>query len=205
MVEGVESGLDAVRFGPALEGLGPATYPGSATGFNVCRMCGHVWKMNVNGKVPKVCPSCRSTLWNRQGAKEVRCVLCGHSWTTMLDEPLRCPSCKSKRWNRAYTPADTADPYQSDGRLTGQEMAFRRRMLTLFDRDTLDALHRSRSMREKEGVLVGRGMTVDQSDVVILFDGGVPIPEIASRMSMSVSDVMDILVPYMDACEARRV
>ena len=78
-------------------------------------------------------------------------------------------------------------------------------MLTLFDRDTLDALHRSRSMREKEGVLVGKGMTVDQSDVVILFDGGVPIPEIASRMSMSVSDVMDILVPYMDACEARRV
>ncbi len=74
-------------------------HDGSDGRMNICRVCNHAWASRGDAP-PKLCPACRSRFWNRDDLRTVRCLRCGHSWTTTKDEITRCPNCRSKKWDQ---------------------------------------------------------------------------------------------------------
>lgn len=50
-----------------------------------------------------------------------------------------------------------------------------------------------------------RGLTPEQADIIVRFDKDESIPDIASSMGISVSTVMNSVVPYMELCESMGV
>lgn len=76
----------------------------------VCKKCSHEWvstnrKVAVNNKnetvvsAPSRCPSCRSTLWNRNDLSKFHCLRCDYNWASTAKAPYKCPKCLSSRWN----------------------------------------------------------------------------------------------------------
>lgn len=68
--------------------------------FFFCSMCRCYWKPRNEKKMPRSCPSCRSTVWMKPYQKKT-CVRCGHVWGTTHAETKRCPACGTYRWNEA--------------------------------------------------------------------------------------------------------
>lgn len=200
---------------------------------NECRLCGHVWNSAAGSERPKMCPMCRSSLWNRPNVRKVRCYRCGHEWNTALDSPVMCPSCKSKRWKSktlslgcCICGACWEDPLKQGVPVSCPECGVlgdkdykvgKIHKKTL--RDVTD--HRGSEILLDEGILNemwGRdgdifravclrnhGLTSEQADIIVRFDRGEPVPDIASEMSMPVSKVMDVVLPYMELCESMGV
>ncbi|TQS78441.1 MAG: hypothetical protein A3204_05310 [Candidatus Methanarcanum hacksteinii] len=54
----------------------------------------------------------------------------------------------------------------------------------------------------REVTLRNNGFSPEQVTVIVRFDRGIPVPTIASDVSMSVSQVMNIILPYMAICES---
>ena len=46
------------------------------------------------------------------------------------------------------------------------------------------------------------GLTPEQADIIVRFDCDESVPEIASSMGISVSEVMDSVIQYMKLCES---
>ncbi len=67
-----------------------------------CLRCFHEWSPRGNGKLPKSCPSCRSTIWMK-GSHRRNCKRCHHEWESTDDSPKRCPACGTYRWDDAPT------------------------------------------------------------------------------------------------------
>ena len=76
----------------------------------VCKVCSHEWvstkkKVNTSYKnetvisTPSRCPSCRSTLWNRDDLSKFQCLRCDYKWVSTAKMPYKCPKCFSARWN----------------------------------------------------------------------------------------------------------
>jgi len=198
---------------------------------NVCKMCNHVWRSRGDS-TPKHCPACRSTLWDSDEARTVRCYRCGHTWTTTRADIVRCPACRSKKWDRETvmlvcrrcgsrwedTVRDGAEVScpecgvlsRSDYRAASKE---KETLATVSKphRDSALSEDALRSMWEEDGDLVrsmylrNLGMSAEQADVIVQFDGGMTATEIACRMSMPVCDVMRIVLPYMELCESMGV
>lgn len=56
-----------------------------------CYRCGHIWEPE-GGERPRLCPRCRSSVWDVPVAKDAVCPVCGHAWRrTDIREP--CPAC----------------------------------------------------------------------------------------------------------------
>ena len=73
----------------------------------MCNICHHRWTPSKNRvrqsggnplQKPKVCPKCRSALWNREDMVKNKCRRCGHEWVAVSDSVYKCPKCLSARW-----------------------------------------------------------------------------------------------------------
>ena len=78
-----------------------------------CKRCGFEW-FPMRGKLPAVCPRCKSYYWNEEKKEKVntsiaikekantyplRCLRCGYEWTSPKEVPKTCPRCRSRCWN----------------------------------------------------------------------------------------------------------
>ena len=195
---------------------------------NVCAVCNHVWKSR-GGRTPKLCPACRSAHWNSQDMIENCCLRCGHKWTTSSKDAVRCPKCKSKKWNqkRVTLVCRKCGNRWDDRLLAGEDVvcprcgklakgeyrsAYKER-ITLkniaipddeccLDELVLKEMWSESDIITRSLILRNHGLTSEQADVLVSFDSGTGIPTIACKMSMSVSEVMRIVLPYMDLCES---
>lgn len=62
-----------------------------------CLRCGYQWSART--EVPKRCPACKSTRWNKEAVTN-KCLRCGAEWTQRGDRvPKFCPVCHSGMWN----------------------------------------------------------------------------------------------------------
>ena len=201
---------------------------------NECRLCGYVWNAENGGERPKVCPMCRSSLWDREDAKKVRCHRCGHEWITSSGrDPVMCPSCKSRRWKRKKLPiiCNRCGERWNDQLKDGETVCCpvcgplgpgeyrlgktRRRSLKDVANPERTGMELTEDMlrdmwKEDEDLfrvvrLRNSGLTSDQADIIVRFDRGTMVPDIAIQMSMSVSAVMDVVLPYMALCESMGV
>ncbi|MGN0138376.1 MAG: hypothetical protein ACI381_07210, partial [Candidatus Methanomethylophilaceae archaeon] len=56
-----------------------------------CYRCGHSWTQE-GGARPRLCPRCRTSVWDVPVSRQARCSECGCEWTRgRIDEP--CPEC----------------------------------------------------------------------------------------------------------------
>ncbi len=190
-----------------------------------CRLCGHIWESKKSSGEPKCCPKCRSSLWDRQAVGTVTCRRCGHMWSTTMEHPPKCPSCGSKRWDADILTVVCA----SCGRrwlsilrkgdsvrcpvcgelgpggyhIEGAKRSGRpRRMEVPLSEDILLVMWRMDNELNRAVFLRNSGLTPEQADVIVSFDRGDSVPEIASRMSMPVSEVMESVLPFMGLCES---
>ena len=61
-----------------------------------CYRCGHFWSTR-GGRLPKMCPRCKSSQWDTPVRRNAECKKCGNVWQmSMIDEP--CPSCGYSRF-----------------------------------------------------------------------------------------------------------
>ena len=67
-----------------------------------CKLCSYEWGVNRKHPKPKLCPSCRSTLWDQSDVVKHKCRRCDHVWFSLDAHPVRCSSCKAKTWNSPY-------------------------------------------------------------------------------------------------------
>ncbi len=194
---------------------------------NACRLCGYVWKSRGKGDGPKNCPRCRTTLWDDENVSKVACERCGHSWATTKGRPPKCPSCGSKRWDEEVLTVvcnscgrswrshlRKGDPVYcpqcgalGPGEYRTESIRKTARKAEHVDGVPLDerALRAMWGMEDdirKAVFLRNIGLTPEQADVIVSFDRGVLIPDIASRMSVPVSEVMGVVLPYMRICES---
>ncbi len=196
---------------------------------NQCKLCGYVWNTGGNDEKPKICPLCRSTLWDCEEARKVKCLRCGYIWLTKKN-PSKCPSCGSKRWNKETLAiickkcgmrwedkvkdgipisCPVCGDLESDeykvGRIRKESLKDvtdrRKRSIPLDEKilkemwDTEGDLYRSVLLRK-------HGLTPEQADIIVRFDHDESVPEIASSMGISVSEVMDSVIQYMKLCES---
>ncbi len=76
-----------------------------------CKICSYQW-VTTNKRIkkdknesdimpaePKLCPQCRSSLWNNDNVTKCKCKRCGHEWVSSTNNPPMCPSCRTSRWN----------------------------------------------------------------------------------------------------------
>jgi len=69
-----------------------------------CEVCGHKWESR-GSNLPRICPKCRSGVWNGHKCPLRYCFRCGYKWYGGLDKlPQRCPRCHSLRWNLEVLP-----------------------------------------------------------------------------------------------------
>ncbi|MBP5203097.1 MAG: hypothetical protein J6Z16_00395 [Candidatus Methanomethylophilaceae archaeon] len=190
-----------------------------------CRLCGHVWESRKEGGEPNNCPKCRTSLWDNQKVELVSCRRCGHTWATTMARPSKCPSCGSKRWDaetltvvcgtcgcRWDSSLRKGEPVscpecgdlepggyrvesvkRARGRIRGGAPLSEGMLKAMWEMD--DDLDRALLLRNN-------GLTPEQADAIVSFDRGATVPDIASRMSMPVSEVMDAVLPFMSLCES---
>lgn len=74
---------------------------------SLCKQCGYRW--NHPQRIPKYCPSCKSTDWDIDPVEEgdsceiagCVCDLCGCKFFTGILQAHYCPNCGSKKWDSA--------------------------------------------------------------------------------------------------------
>ena len=208
----------------------PASHIGDeeSVGKNVCRMCHHTWSSQGKSK-PKVCPKCRSTLWDCDTAKRVVCYRCGYGWVTVKSHPTKCPSCGSKRWEQKMLRITCnkcgqhwEDPLKEGSSVTcpscgilgsGDYTINRIRVKSLagtlgsgrdslLDEELLRGMQTAGDELQKTLFLRRNGLTSEQADIIVMFDRGDNVPSIASLLSVPVSQVMDVVIEYMRVSEA---
>ena len=197
-------------------------------GVNECRVCGHIWRTR-SGSVPKTCPACRSSLWNRDDIQEKRCYRCGHVWHSSLDNPARCPSCKSKVWYReilAVTCKKCGSRWESPlkngydvtcpkcGQLDTKDYSVSSTRSPEGGIEVFDGKNQGFTpeavvkMRTIEGDIFRSlflrecGLTPLQADVIVLYDKGIPVPKISSEMDVPLSNIIPIVVRYRHLMES---
>lgn len=216
--------------------IGPnRSYEGSddCNQINECKLCAYVWSTDSKEKRSQVCPSCRTTRWNCEDVREVRCLRCGYDWITSRKKPSKCPSCGSKRWDKETLPiickkcGMRGDDKMKDGdpiicQVCGDLSPDEYRIGKTRKDSLKDVMEREKCgipLNEKvlgemwgtEGdyyrvvLLRKRGLTPEQADIIVRFDKDESIPDIASSMGISVSTVMNSVVPYMELCESMGV
>ncbi|WII07991.1 hypothetical protein PED39_02005 [Methanomassiliicoccales archaeon LGM-RCC1] len=200
---------------------------------NECKLCGYIWNAESESERPNVCPMCRSSLWDRPNVRKVMCYRCGHEWITSSESPMMCPSCKSRRWKNELLPLECCrcgstweDTFKQGVPVTcpkcgvlkpEQYKVGRIHKKTLRDvtehRNNRVSLDES-ILKEMWGIdedlfrsvcLRKHGLTSVQADIIVKFDRGESVPDIASDMSVSVSTVMDVVLPFMRLCESMGV
>lgn len=77
---------------------------GTSGSVYTCALCGHNWVSRKDNGVPKSCPKCRSTVWNKD-YHVCECVRCGYKWGSTHERPSRCPGCHTTKWD---VPEDSA-------------------------------------------------------------------------------------------------
>ena len=198
---------------------------------NECKLCGYVWNTRKGENNSKLCPSCRSSLWDRSDVREVRCNRCGHAWITAKKNPPKCPDCGSKRWEAETIKIICSkcgmrwDDQMREGRpivchvcgeLGPDDYIFGRarkgtlkdvtkNRTSLMNKDVLIEMWSNDDDLFREVTLRNNGFSPEQATVIVRFDRGIPVPTIASDVSMSVSQVMNIILPYMAICESMGV
>lgn len=73
---------------------------------SLCKQCGYRW--NHPQRIPKYCPSCKSTDWDIDPVEEgdsceiagCVCDLCGCKFFTGILQAHHCPNCGSKEWDK---------------------------------------------------------------------------------------------------------
>ena len=197
---------------------------------NECRICGHIWRTRSDS-VPKTCPACRTSLWNREGVKEKRCYRCGHIWHSSLENPARCPSCKSKVWNRENlrvtcrrcgskweSPLKNGcdvvcptcgrldpDDYSISARIFKRRVEIPKEMNEGLTPDVITEMHSIEGDLFRSMFLRDRGLTPLQADVIVLYDKGIPVSKISSEMGVAVSDIIMMIVQYRHLMESMGV
>ena len=190
---------------------------------NECNLCGYVWSARGGCGRPKVCPECRSSLWDRPDVRKAVCCRCGHEWITD-SHPVMCPSCKSRRWENELLPLECRrcgirwnDALKRDDPVTcpkcgilgaGEYKVGKIRKKALNNKGSpMDekVLKEMRSIDKDVFIaacLRNHGLTPDQADIIVRFNRGESVPCIASDMSVPVSAVMNAILPYMELCES---
>ena len=189
-----------------------------------CKICGYRWDARTGFSRPRLCPSCRSTLWDRDDVRKVRCFRCGHIWTTSLAHPLRCPSCASDRWYletvemRCRTCSSKwLDPLPA-GRVPECPQCGpvgRKGISVISQKDTApkkNSLGRVRPLPElygmflnrggavvDEGVMICQGFTAEQAGILHEFMCGSGAVDIARRNRKTLAEVLDVVSPYVSA------
>lgn len=200
---------------------------------NECKLCGYIWNSESGSERPKVCPTCRSSLWDRPNVRKVKCCRCGHEWITSCESPTMCPSCKSRRWKNKLLPLECCkcgsrweDTLKKGVKVTCpecgvlgekeykigkihkkslREVTDHRNSRVSLNENILDDMWSRDEDIFKAVCLRNHGLTSEQADIIVKFDNGESVPDIAADMSMSVSAVMDVVLPYMRLCESMGV
>ena len=196
----------------------------------MCRMCGHRWNPRTDSVRPRACPACRSTLWDRRNARTVMCFRCGHEWVTSMSHPLRCPACASDKWyldkveircricsSRWLDPLAAGKVIRCPvcGPVDRSEVRFvfgksKTQKKTVVPRGKgapPAELYRSFADFGNEVVeqeeMVGWGFTPEQAEILHEFMCGMGTVGIAGRHRKSLSEVLDIVSPYISVLRGR--
>jgi predicted Zn-ribbon and HTH transcriptional regulator len=190
-----------------------------------CRLCGYVWELRKGSGEPNNCPKCRTCLWDNQEVEKVKCRRCGHIWATTIEHPSKCPSCGSKRWDAdtLTVVCGTCGHRWASRLLKGEAVRCPKcgelkpggysvesvkrarcgsRWGASLSEGMLKAMWGMDDDLDRAVLLRNSGLAPEQADVIVSFDRGVTVPDIAVRMSMPVSDVMDAVLPFMSLCES---
>lgn len=226
--EGYQKGMK--RLGRMAVQNAPMEKAGEEMRSNQCKLCGYVWKTGMDDDVPRVCPECKTSLWNRKGARKVKCKRCGHTWATTTKAPAMCPSCKSRRWKSATLTIvckrcgsswdDTLkkgdivscpacgvlfkDEYSvcKPRKVSLKNVTDPKRKKTVpLTEKTLRDMWKEENSMYKAVLLRKCGLSQEQADIIARFDSGEYVPEIAVDMRIPLSRVMDSVIPYMELCE----
>ncbi len=189
-----------------------------------CGICGYRWSGDAGIK-PRVCPSCRTSLWDRESARRVLCRRCGHEWMTASNNPARCPACRSKMWALELVEVVCrscgerwADPLKAGtdavcpgcGRSGHGIVAVSKKQ----DRSGVSrpveldasAIERMRLMGDRTSrvkYLVGLGVGPVEAEAIVRFDSGDRVVPISRELNVSLESVMDAVLPVMDACRGK--
>lgn len=194
----------------------------------VCKLCGYMWRAHRNTASPKKCPSCGTTLWNKEGAKIVKCHRCDHTWKTRKDRPTHCPRCGSRTYDREKievccnlcgshwtdklpinsnefscprcgTISRTALQILPDlTTILSEDSVTERKEPLVISQKTLDDLNNETEFVYKVQSLIRNGLRPTEAKILISFIDGENILSIASHCKIPVSDVMGVIVPYLD-------
>lgn len=86
----------------------PPARPPVAMAAYLCKRCGYGWKYYADKPKPRICPNCRSRLWEtprptpapRISETRRKCFKCGHEWgARKAARPCACPACHSRMWD----------------------------------------------------------------------------------------------------------
>ena len=197
-----------------------------------CRVCGHRWNARTDAR-PRICPACRSTLWDRKNARTVRCNRCGHEWMTSLPHPSRCPCCASDKWNlkTVGVRCRRCSSLWYDPLSAGKKPECPR--CGPVDRsEVLPITKRSKIQIRKAGqnkggsspypelyglflecdsavvaedVMIGWGFTSEQAGILHEFMCGTGAVEIARRRGKTLAEILDVVSPYVSVLNGRRL
>jgi len=192
---------------------------------HTCYICGHSWKRTKNHPNPRICPVCKSTLWNRKDARKCLCKRCDHVWFSVDPHPLRCPNCKTKTWDAQYLmvrceicgtkwkdafrvsknfrcpvcgPID-----QSRVKVVSRYQTYQKKVdndpdkRTIITREVSDVIISTTDVDSRTKAMMDNGLSVIEAEVLSKFiEGDDPIT-LARRNRISLHEVMMIIVSYV--------
>lgn len=160
---------------------------------NVCMMCGHTWKKSSVRAPPRVCPACRSSLWNCKDIVRHTCLRCGHSWNSHQEDPLRCPGCKSKIWNKCIDPpAEAEDDMEALSPPVDEDVLRKVLGPSASPDGVLSVLQTSQNDSGKAVALVDKGFSVLDAEIVLRNERGIDAVTIALDTGATFSHVMKV-------------
>jgi len=192
-----------------------------------CIVCGHTWSIRPDHPNPKLCPECKSTIWNRRDAHRCICMRCGHRWFSTDAHPLRCPSCKSKTWDSEFLMVRCSrcgsvwrDRMDSDtfrcpqcGVVGREELCVvsrydgrrryddsKRKGPVSLNREVVDRV-RSVGRENRTEILMCSGLSRVESEILICFMDGEDPVSLAREQGIPLHDVMMTLAPYVRICD----
>ena len=161
-----------------------------------CNRCGHEWITACES--PMMCPSCKSRRWKNR-MLPLECCRCGTRWQDALKQgvPVKCPECgpigsDEYKVGKIHKKTLRGVTDHRNNPISLSESILREMW------DTDEDLFRSICLRN-------HGLTSVQADIIVRFDRGESVPDLASDMSVSVSTVMDVILPFMKLCESMGV
>lgn len=198
----------------------------------VCKLCGYMWKARKNITSPKKCPSCGSTLWNKEDAKTIHCYRCNHTWNTRKERPTHCPKCGSRtydkemievrcmccgsQWSDKMPLSNTGFSCPQCGEISRRQLMIlpdstsiisdtpspEQKHTTAIPKDIIEKISKEPENTLKLQSLIKSGLTPTEAKILIDFINGENVLSIASAFNLSVKEVMNIIVPYIETVEA---